>query len=364
MRRAKSSVLATISSGLVVSSNLFVVLLKGSNVLTSLGELTLLHTFTDIPVDECTLGVHEVELVVDSVEHRGDTGVVADVGDCAGNRGHVRALWEDGLLPVNALLETSGVPADELNGALGLDGGNSSIHVLDNNVTAEQQAHRHVSVVGCAGVALHHEVGRLKCSRGDLSSGVLLVTRLSRAEHWGIRLHHEVDAGIRDQVDLELVKVNVEVTAESQRSGQGRHDLGNQAVEVGVGGGGQVKVSLADIIDGLIVKDKVDISVLQESMGGEHSIVGLNNGSGHHGGGVDRESKLWLLGVVSRQALQEQRSMARASSSTNSVVNEAEKSEERREKLRKLGSVHIQSREIDLSEVEKNRSQKKEQKSG
>merc|ERR1711861_41748 len=32
---------------------------------TDLRELALLHALSDIPVNECTLGVHEVELVVD-----------------------------------------------------------------------------------------------------------------------------------------------------------------------------------------------------------------------------------------------------------------------------------------------------------
>jgi hypothetical protein len=70
-----------------VSANFLVVLLKRSKVLTSLSELTLddhryclanekhalkdktedtdlLHTLTDVPVDEGTLGVHEIEFVV------------------------------------------------------------------------------------------------------------------------------------------------------------------------------------------------------------------------------------------------------------------------------------------------------------
>ena len=47
-----------------LSANLLVVLLQGSQVLTGLGELALLHTLTDVPVHEGTLGVHQVELVV------------------------------------------------------------------------------------------------------------------------------------------------------------------------------------------------------------------------------------------------------------------------------------------------------------
>ena len=47
-----------------VNANLLVVLLQRSEVLTSLRELAFLHTLANVPVDEGTLGVHEVELVV------------------------------------------------------------------------------------------------------------------------------------------------------------------------------------------------------------------------------------------------------------------------------------------------------------
>merc|ERR1712091_768336 len=57
-------------------TDLLVVLLEGRQVLTGLRELALLHALPDIPVNECTLGVHEVELVVDALEHLSDSGRV------------------------------------------------------------------------------------------------------------------------------------------------------------------------------------------------------------------------------------------------------------------------------------------------
>ena len=50
--------------GIVLGSNLLVVQLKGSQILTSLRELTLLHALAHVPVDEGALGIHQVELVV------------------------------------------------------------------------------------------------------------------------------------------------------------------------------------------------------------------------------------------------------------------------------------------------------------
>jgi hypothetical protein len=40
-----------------VNANFLVVLLKSSEIFTSLGEFTFLHTLTDVPVNEGTLGV-------------------------------------------------------------------------------------------------------------------------------------------------------------------------------------------------------------------------------------------------------------------------------------------------------------------
>merc|ERR1719474_2546244 len=47
-------------------ANLFVVLLKGSQVLAGLRELALFHALSNIPVHEGPLRVHEVELMVDA----------------------------------------------------------------------------------------------------------------------------------------------------------------------------------------------------------------------------------------------------------------------------------------------------------
>ena len=69
--------------------NFLVVLLECGEVFSSLGELAFLHAFTDIPVNERALGVHEVELVVDSREDLGDGGVVADHADGALDFGEV-----------------------------------------------------------------------------------------------------------------------------------------------------------------------------------------------------------------------------------------------------------------------------------
>merc|ERR1711899_705786 len=83
---------STLSLGLkAVHADLFVVLLKSSHVLSGLGKLSLLHALSNVPVDEGTLGVHQVELVVKSGPRLRDGGRVTQHADSSGHLGEVPA---------------------------------------------------------------------------------------------------------------------------------------------------------------------------------------------------------------------------------------------------------------------------------
>ncbi|OWK16988.1 hypothetical protein Celaphus_00011498 [Cervus elaphus hippelaphus] len=47
-----------------IHTNLLIILLKGSHVLTGLRKLSFLHALTHVPVNKGTLGIHQVKLVV------------------------------------------------------------------------------------------------------------------------------------------------------------------------------------------------------------------------------------------------------------------------------------------------------------
>ena len=87
-----------------------------------------------------------------------------------------------------------------------------------------------------------------------------------------------MDSGVRHQVGLELSHVHVQGSVESEGGGQGGDDLGDESVQVGVGGSLDVEVSPADIVDSLVVEHDSDVGVLQEGVGGENGVVGFNNG--------------------------------------------------------------------------------------
>merc|ERR1719218_141469 len=61
-----------------LDTNFLVVLLKGCEIFTSLAEFTFLHTFPDVVMHEGTLGVHQIELVVNARHDFRDRRAVRD----------------------------------------------------------------------------------------------------------------------------------------------------------------------------------------------------------------------------------------------------------------------------------------------
>lgn len=119
-------------------------------------------------------------------------------------------------------LEASRAPVDELDGALGLQGGDSSVGIVGNDVATVQQAGGHVLAV--AGVTLHHLVVGLEAGHGHLLDRVGLMRSLGGGDNWRIGNQGEVNAGVRDQVGLELVQVHVERAIKTERGGNGGND--------------------------------------------------------------------------------------------------------------------------------------------
>merc|ERR1712032_1524627 len=303
-----------------LGANLLVVLLEGGKILTRLGELTFLHTLTDVPVHEGTLGVHEVELVVNAGQSLGHSSGVGN--HCAGahDLGEIATRHHSRWLVVDAALETSGTPVDELDGALGLDGGHGGVHVLRDDITTVHQAHGHVFAV--TGITLGEHGSRFEHRVGDLTHRQLLVVRLLSRDDRGVRRKHEVDTRVRHQVGLELGDVHVQSAIETQRGRQGRRDLRDDAVQVGVRGALDVEATAAHIVDGLVVQAEGHISVLQQGVGGKDVIVWFHDGSGNLGSRGHGVRQLGLFAVVDGQTLQKKGAKTRSGTSTSGVVHE------------------------------------------
>lgn len=224
-----------------VDTDLLVILLEGSQILTSLGELSFLHTLSDVPVNEGTLGVHQIELVVETGPGLSDGGGVAQHAHSTLHLGQIAARHDGWGLVVDADLEASGTPVNELDGALGLDGGDGSIDILGHHITSVQHAAGHVLAV--ARIALNHLVGGLEGRVGDLGNAQLLVVRLLSRDDRSVGGQREVDTWVRHQVGLELSEIHVEGAIESQGGGDGADDLTDETVQVGVGWALDVEVT-------------------------------------------------------------------------------------------------------------------------
>jgi hypothetical protein len=309
-----------VSSIARVSTDLFVILLQSGKILTGFGELTLFHTLTDVPVNEGTLGVHEIELVVNTGESLGDGSGVGNHTDSPLDLSQVTSRDTHRRLVVDSTLETSRAPVDELNGALGLDGGNGGVDVLGDDISTVHETASHVLSV--AGVALSHHVGGLKDRAGDLSDRQRLVESLLSRDDRGVRSKHKVDTGVGYQVGLELGDIHVQSTIETEGGSERTDDLSNQTIQVGVSRPLNIEVATADIVKSFVVKAESAVSVLQKGVGREHRVVRLDNGSRDLRTGGDSEGELGLAAIVDRETLQKKRSKTGTSTSSSGVEDE------------------------------------------
>jgi len=136
-------------------------------------------------MDESSFGVHKIEFMIDSGEDLSDGSGVRDHADSSHDFGEI-TTWDDGWwLVVDTAFETGWAPIDELDGSLGLDGGNGSVDVLGDDITSVHHAAGHVFTVSW--VALGHHGSWLEGGVGDLSDGELLVVSFLSRDDWSVR---------------------------------------------------------------------------------------------------------------------------------------------------------------------------------
>merc|ERR1711990_333391 len=97
-----------------LDSDFFVIFLESGKIFSGLRELTFFHTLSDVPMDEGSLGVHEIELAIDSGEDFSDGGGVGDHADGSHDLGEITSWDNGGWLIVDTALESSWAPVDEL----------------------------------------------------------------------------------------------------------------------------------------------------------------------------------------------------------------------------------------------------------
>jgi hypothetical protein len=148
-----------------------------------------------------------------------------------------------------------------------------------------------------------------------------LVATAVAANDRSVRDQRVVDTRERHQVSLELVQVDIQGTVKTQTGGDGADNLGNEAVQVVEAGAGNVQVAAANIVHGLIVDQESTVRVLDGAVGGENSVVRLDDSSRNTGRRVNTELQLGLLAILSRELFQQEGTETRASTSTERVEN-------------------------------------------
>jgi len=114
-------------------------------------------------------------------------------------------------LIVDTDFETSWTPVDELNGTLGLDGGNGSVDVLWHDITSVQHTTCHVFT------AFDYLVGWFEDGVCDFGNSQLLVIGLLGRDDGRVCGQRKVNTRVWYQVSLKLGQIDVQGSIESQR---------------------------------------------------------------------------------------------------------------------------------------------------
>ena len=88
-----------------------------------------------------------------------------------------------------------------------------------------------------------------------------------------------MDSRIGHQVGLEFGEIDVKGTVETQRGGDGRNNLANQSVKIGVCWPFNVEISTTDVVDCFVIDHECAVRMFQSGVRGEDGVVRFNNSS-------------------------------------------------------------------------------------
>jgi hypothetical protein len=114
-----------------------------------------------------------------------------------------------------------------------------------------------------------------------------------------------MNSWVRNQVSLELIKIDVQGTVETKRRSDRADNLSNQAVEMLEIRTRDIQVATADIVDGFVVDQESTVGVLDGAVSAENSVVRLDNGGGSSWRWVNCELELGFLAVVGGETLKQ-----------------------------------------------------------
>ncbi|KFZ48790.1 hypothetical protein N338_05997, partial [Podiceps cristatus] len=192
------------------------------HVALGLGELHLVHPLARVPVEEGFAPKHGRKLLRDPFEELLDGRAVTDEGD-----GHFETARRD---VANGRLDVVGDPFDEVRAVLVLDVEHLLVHLLHGHATSEDGGHRQVTAV--TGIAGGHHVFGVEDLLGELGDGEGAVLLAAARRQRGETGHEEMETREGHHVDGQFTEIGVELTGETQTSGDAAHGGRNEVVEV------------------------------------------------------------------------------------------------------------------------------------
>lgn len=164
-------------------------------------------------MDESPLRIHEIKLVIQTGPSLLDGRGVAEHTDSPLQLGQISIGHDGWRLIIDADLESSWAPINELDSSLRLDERDGRVDVLNttgdqlstrvylgNDVTTIEEAAGHVLAI--TRIAFDHLTSRLEAGGSYLLDGELLVVGLFGGDNWGVCDEREMDSGVGDQVCL------------------------------------------------------------------------------------------------------------------------------------------------------------------